>query len=420
MKITNHTKLVLLLLVCTQSFQSWGQHTNSGSNLSSEIFLFIEGEGINSAYLRKELPFVTFVREPQLSNVHILITSVDNASGGEHYRFEFMGKKAFSGKHFELMHTSRQHETEIEEREELVKVIKMGLMPFLSQTTAKNNIDFQYNKQVTLQEEFNGDEDPWNFWVFGIGGDVWYEEEETQKEYMLQASADFDRVTEEWRIRNDVDYQFRLRQFTDDDKIIQSSNEEADWNSSVVKSLTGRWSAGIFLGFESSNFTNLKRSFQASSAIEYNLFPWEELDRREFTIAYHTGYRRNNYFEETIYGKKMENLFYEALQINFEMIKPWGEVETRVSGSHYFHNIKFNNLEIDSEISFRLTKFLFFDIEAGFEMIHDQLYLQKGDASLEDILLEQRKLETTYEFEFEIGLDFRFGSIYNNVINNRL
>ncbi len=420
MKIMNHTKHVLLLLISMLSFESWGQHTNSGSNLSSDIFLFIEGESINNAYLRKQLPFVTFVREPQLSNVHILITSVDNASGGEHYRLEFMGKNTFSGKQFELRHTSLQHETEVEKRQELVKMIKMGLMPFLSQTTSKNKIVFQYKKDINIREEIEEENDPWNFWVFGIGGNVWYEEEETKKEYILRASADFDRVTEDWRIRNDVDYEVRLREFTNDGSIIQSSNEEADINSSVVKSLSGHFSGGLFVGLESSNFTNLKRSYRISSAFEYNVFPWEELDRREFTIAYYVGYRKNKYFEETIFGKKMEDLMYEAVHVNFEVIKPWGEIETRVKGSHYFHNFKFNNVDINSEISFRLTKFLFFDIEAGFEMIHDQLYLQKGDASLEDILLEQRKLETTYEFEFEIGLDFRFGSIYNNVINNRL
>jgi hypothetical protein len=419
MKFRFIKKIFLFVLLCISVHAGIAQ-TNQNDHLSDQIYLYVDGGDLNNAYLRKHLPYAQFVREPQLSNVHVLITSVDNAAGGDQYRITFIGRKPFEGETIELKHVTQQYETEVEVREELLRVIQMGLMPFLAQTEKKNNIHFHY-KQTDPDTSLNEMvDDPWNFWVFELGGDIWYEAEETQTEYMLGGSADFDRVTENWRFRNDIDYDIRFREFIDDDKVIQRTNEERGFNSSVVKSISSRWSGGLFVGWESSNFINLKSSGYVSPAIEYNIFPWEDLDYREFTIAYHVGMRQNDYFQETIYGRTEENLIFEELSVNFEIIKPWGEIETRLSGSHYFHDIKFNNVELDSEISFRLTKYLFFDIEAGFEMIHDQIYLQKGDASLEDILLEQRKLETNYEFEFEIGLDIRFGSIYNNVINNRL
>jgi hypothetical protein len=72
-----------------------------------------------------------------------------------------------------------------------------------------------------------------------------------------------------------------------------------------------------------------------------------------------------------------------------------------------------------SDFSIRLTKQLSVYTEIYSQVIHDQLYLPKGDASLEDVLLKRRKLATTYEISCELGLRFTFGSIYSNVVNER-
>ena len=60
-----------------------------------------------------------------------------------------------------------------------------------------------------------------------------------------------------------------------------------------------------------------------------------------------------------------------------------------------------------------------FSLFSKFEavMIHDQLYLPKGDALREDILLQRRKLSTNYELGGQIGFRFTFGSIFNDIVN---
>ena len=59
-------------------------------------------------------------------------------------------------------------------------------------------------------------------------------------------------------------------------------------------------------------------------------------------------------------------------------------------------------------------------MQAGYEFIHDQVSLRKGDASIEDILLNRKEVSTTYGYETSVGITYRFGSIYNNVVNPRL
>ena len=50
------------------------------------------------------------------------------------------------------------------------------------------------------------------------------------------------------------------------------------------------------------------------------------------------------------------------------------------------------------------------------QIINDQISLPREEASIEDILLGQSQLATN----FETGLSYTFGSLYNNVINTRL
>ena len=75
---------------------------------------------------------------------------------------------------------------------------------------------------------------------------------------------------------------------------------------------------------------------------------------------------------------------------------------------------------MEFDISFRLTKYLSFKLEIDAQSIHDQVYLPKGGASRDDILLRRQRLETDFDIQTQIGLRFTFGSIYNSIVNERL
>ena len=96
-----------------------------------------------------------------------------------------------------------------------------------------------------------------------------------------------------------------------------------------------------------------------------------------------------------------------------------GRDEVNFEAQHYFYDFMKNKLALGADISVRLTRNLSIFFEAESQLVHDQLYLPKGDASLEDILLRRRKLATTYEIRGDLGFRFTFGSIYNNVVNER-
>jgi hypothetical protein len=137
-------------------------------------------------------------------------------------------------------------------------------------------------------------------------------------------------------------------------------------------------------------------------------------------VAYHVGIQHNQYIERTIYEKLEEMLGYHSMNVDFRMIQPWGYINSSLIGSQYFIDLKFYSIQLDTRVSARLTKNLSFRLNLNAQSVHNQLYLPQGDASLEEILLRQRSLATTYQYTFSAGVEFTFGSIYKNVINRRL
>jgi hypothetical protein len=49
----------------------------------------------------------------------------------------------------------------------------------------------------------------------------------------------------------------------------------------------------------------------------------------------------------------------------------------------------------------------------------DQIYLPRADVSTEEILVRQQQLATTYRYLLTFGISSSFGSIFNNVVNQR-
>jgi hypothetical protein len=51
--------------------------------------------------------------------------------------------------------------------------------------------------------------------------------------------------------------------------------------------------------------------------------------------------------------------------------------------------------------------------------VHDQIWLPAKVADDDEVLLGNKRLPTDFEYELDFGFSYRFGSIYNNVVNPR-
>lgn len=382
------------------------------------INFFLDCDDCDFTFVRQELSFVPFVRDPKLADVHILVTDSETGSGGNKYFLNFIGLNEFKDSNYEYTIFTKQSDSDDDIRKSLLKIIKIGILPYYSKTAFIEHI----NIDIEDSEDRAADDmviDRWEKWVYRISTGGEYQKEESQNEYSLNTEVSAEKITEEWKTSLEVAYEINSENYYDDGEKITNQQDSRELSAEFIKSLNEKWSAGLFGEYSSRTYLNIENKFGASAGLEYNIFPWKECNRRVFAIRYAAGVNYSDYIEETIYDKMSESLWSESLSINIKLIQPWGEFSVGLKGSHYFHDFTKNRLTLESDFSIRVTKNLSVFCEVQSQLVHDQLYLPKGDASLEDVLLERRKLATTYEISGQLGFRFTFGSIYNNVVNER-
>ncbi len=394
-------------------------HTNILFGQTSEkIDIFIDCN-CDHNYLRQELSYVNHVRDQALANVQLFIFDIRNGSGGRSYTLNFSGQKRYNGLDKELIFQTNPNMTKDEIRKGLLKKLELGLLNYLLESDQADQIEFSLSTENESEKEMSPN-DPWRNWIFEVYGEGEFEKESRTTDIDLEFGFEGDRVTEDWRFRIDAELQYSENRFKEDEETTTSLRKRNYVRGSVVRSLSNHWSAGVFGEVTHSSYNNLQLSYKFQPAIEYNIFPYEEVLRREITFDYRIGYLFNDYIEQTIYGKNEEHLWNHSLNIKFEFRQPWGDISTNLSGSAYLHDFSKKRMRLRSNIAVRIFKGFAVRISSNLELIRDQINLPAGDTSLEDILLQQRQIATDFVVSTSLGLSYTFGSSFNNIINTRL
>ena len=410
--------LTLNILFILIAVIGYSQNNLIAEAVDSRIKIYLDCDDCNFSFFRRSITYVDFVRDAKLAEVHIFVTEQKTASNSVEYALNFIGFNQFSDLQYKLKAISPQEESDILKWERLLKIIDIGLLPYLSRTPEIAGIKIVHESIPAPQIQENVD--PWNYWVFRIKLGSDFESEKSKKEYSLSNSFEADRITELIKFRSEVSYDFDKKIYKDDDEKIESKKKKAELDASIVYSLNPRWSSGIFGNVSTSSYLNLNTASEIGPAIEYNIFPWDKSDRKVFTIGYHIKAHYFKYNESTIFDKLEESRASESLKLSLLLRQPWGEIESTLEGSHYFHDFSKNRVSLETDISINIIKGLSLFMELESDLIHDQLYLPGGEISRDDLLLQQKKLATNFEFSAELGIRFTFGSVYNNIINQRL
>lgn len=387
-------------------------------NLAIKVFL--DCSYCDHDFIRRELPFVNYVRDRKEAQVHILVTRESTGSGGREYKISFLGLQEFDGISYELSYTSLPDETSDRTRMGRSQMMAMGLMQFVAKTPLSSHIKISWDVQEEALEQKRAIvHDKWNSWVFDVDMTGNYEKQETSVSPEIEADFTVERVTPDWKIEFGTGYDYFGRKYYYEDTIYSSSRTRASFSHLLVKSLNDHWSAGGRIYLSSDTYTNKRFAWSAYPAIEYNVFPYKESSRKQLRIQYRAGYGYSYYQDVTIYNKLEEGLFGQQLSIAYELRQPWGSVNTSLQGFTYLHDLSKNNLQLRTYLYVRLFKGLSLNISGRGAIIHDQLSLPKQDATPEEVLMRQRQLATQYSYSLKIGFSYTFGSIYNNVVNPR-
>jgi hypothetical protein len=382
------------------------------------VFLDCERRACDMNYIRTEITFVNYMRDRENANIHVMVTRRRTGSGGYEYTLNFIGLKTYKGKDATLKYFSKSTDTEAQVREGLVNILKQGLIPYISDTPLAEYISISYQGAVRAPSETM--EDKWNYWVFSAGLSGNLNMEDLSKRYNYSLSLSANRTTENWKFRFWTNSNHDERRYeVENEGTIISIRDRKTMFTQLIKSLDNHWSAGIFARLYSSTYDNADLFGTFGPAVEFNIFPYEESMRRELRIQYRINYNHRNYYELTIFDKTQENLFQQAMEVILEIKEPWGSAGAQLEGSTFLHDFSKNNLKFQAGMRLRVFKGLSFNVHGEYSRVRDQLSLPKESASKDEILLELKNLAKSYDLQLRMGFSYRFGSIYNNIVNPR-
>jgi hypothetical protein len=263
-------------------------------------------------------------------------------------------------------------------------------------------------------------DDPWNAWVFSIRGSANLEAEESSRERSWNLNLGADRITEQWKLTFGASLDQTTEEFDlDEDDPFEVTRRERDANWFAARSLGPHWSIGLEGRVESSTFDNTKFAFDTSPAIEYSVFPYEQYATRQLRLQYSLGVAHAKYNEITLFEKLEETHPVHEASITLDRREPWGALDASLEFSQFLHDTSKYRIELEGEVSFRITRGLSVDFEGSVSRVRDQLALPRRDATPEEVLLRLRELQSEYEYRFDVGFTFSFGSLFNNTVNPR-
>ena len=369
-----------------------------------------------SDYVRKEIPYVNYVRDIKDAGVYIISTSQATGSGGSEFTYFLVGQNQYAGMRDTLRFVTSPDETQDEIRGKEVRAIKMGLMRYVAKTPLSKYFNISFTEP--LSETVSSDK--WNSWVFSTSIYGFVQGQKTYKQSYLSGNISAARITKDWKINIRSNLSQNKDKYTiDDTTTIRSSNSSKSINALIVRSISDHWSIGGTTRIGASSYSNEKFKYSFMPGIEYDLFPYSESTRRQLRILYTAGFNLVNYTDTTIYDKIRGNLWTHSLTASYEVVQKWGNINMSVGYSNYLHDWTKNNLYIQAFIDLRIAKGLSINFGGSASIIHDQLGLVKGDIPLDQILLQRKELATQYSYFASFGLTYTFGSIYNNVVNPR-
>lgn len=388
-------------------------------------------------FMRREIPVVNWVRDRQVADVHILVTSRTTGGGGQAFEISFIGRGAYEGDDAELTWASSGDAVQDEVRQGIADQIKIGLVRYIAGTPAAERLSVSFGPVTGPQgaapppgmpgmpggpggQAASPEDDPWDFWVFSISANFFGFGESTISDRNVFGSVSASRTTEAWKLRVSANFSQNKQTF----EFVEGEKQEferEDWGLSgfAVRSLGDRWALGLRANTGSSTFYNRKSSWSLKPGVEYNFFDYEESSRRSLTLQYLVGPNHWTYEEETIYGMLEETRWQESLTARLSLVQPWGRWSTSVTGQHYLHDTDLYSATISGSLNVRLFQGFSLRVSGNYSWISDQLYLKASDYTEEERLLRQFQTETDFRFFTSFGITYRFGSIFNNVVNPR-
>jgi len=406
---------IFLLISITITQQSTAQE-----NTNEELKIYLDCNVCDNTFIKQNLGNVQFVRDQGQGDVHLFFLTQNNGSGGRLYEIDFIGKNTFEAINYKVSFSTDTNMTSDDVRKRILEYIKLGLVRYWIEKGTLEGVSVSA-PTPEVEEELNKTEvkDPWNYWVFRVGANGWFNGQESNKSSNVNFNVSAKRVTEKNKFSFRIGFNENKNTFTFDGEDIVSINSGKNLNVSDVISISDHWSVGAFGNLGTSTFGNYDFYWSFQPAIEFNFFKYEESAKKQLILSYRNGLRYNDYIERSVYAKDDELLWQHSILLGGSIRQEWGNINGEASFDQFLHDTTLNALNFYLGANVRLFKGFNFNVGGNYSITRNQINLPAGNVSLEELLLQQQQLESGYNYWFNVGVSYSFGSIYNTIVNPR-
>jgi Protein of unknown function, DUF481 len=411
-------RFVLACVLCLVS-SSAGLSGQQPSPANGRLSIYIDCNNCDDDFLREEIDFVEYVRDPANADVHVIVTTSETGAGGQERSVALIGLGRFKGTDFKLRSLSESGDSPDTQRTRLATTITIGLLNYLATDGVKGGLTLDV-EQAQQPGQGGPATDRWNFWVMSVQGSIAMMGEESSRELNLSGDLGADRITDAWKITMGAEIEYQREDFDlDEDEPLRAIRNEKDFDALVARSLTDHWSVGGRGSVDSSSFENIAARFFGGPAVEYNLFPYSQYTRRQLRFGYAVGPYVARYVEETLYFTMSDSLVQQQATVTLDQREPWGSLQAELEYSTFLPGPSRYRLQLEGDVNVRLARGLSLSIEGSTSRIRDQLSIPRRGVTQEEVLLRLRQLRSGYEYDFQLGLTYTFGSIFNTIVNPR-
>lgn len=407
-----------ILLCCVYSFAVSAQQIPS----SLQVFYDCSQNGSDCYYdyVRQELSLITFVRDRTDADVHVLVKSNWNSLGTQIVNYFMIGNKQFTGKNDTIQFSMGPSLTDDDKRKLMVKNLKISLLPYIAKTGLAEKIVAEFKKkegEKIEQSQSGAKHDPYNFWVFQLGVSGNYSGNQVSKDANGNAYFFADRETPQLKTNIYVNASEQYSKYITQNEVYEYDFQQFGIGIDHVKKINEHWAMGGGASFNNSMYNNLKAQWTIGPKVEYSIFPYKQFNNLRWVFAYAVDARQNQYYDTTIYLKTKEFFFRHEANSIFSYTQPWGAINMGIFWNSILKDFKKNALSFNGAISLKIAKGLNMAFWGNYSFIHNQINIKKGDATIDQLLAQNREILSAYNFNVGIGMSYRFGSKYNDAVN---
>jgi len=99
------------------------------------IDIYLDCIACDMEYIKENLTVVNYSHDPNIVDVHVMVTSLQTGSGGKEFMMEFVGQQCFKNKNDTLKFSTSPELSADELRMELLSMLEVGLVPYLLKTS---------------------------------------------------------------------------------------------------------------------------------------------------------------------------------------------------------------------------------------------------------------------------------------------